>query len=103
MTVDVVCTGMVFLDMTFEGLNALPENGRERWATELHETPGGAATTAIGITRLGLRAAVVAPLGRDVPGRTLRAALEAEGVVCAGPESERTPVTVVLPFAGSRT
>jgi sugar/nucleoside kinase (ribokinase family) len=93
---------MVFLDMTFEGLNELPENGRERWATELHETPGGAATTAVGVTRLGLKAAVVAPLGRDVPGRTLRAVLEAEGVVCAGAEVERTPVTVVLPFAGDR-
>src|SRR4051812_36237413 len=101
-TIDVVCTGMVFLDMTFEGLNELPENGRERWATDLHETPGGAATTAVGVTRLGLRAAVVAPLGRDVPGRTLRAALEREGVLCAGPEVERTPVTVVLPFAGDR-
>src|SRR5262245_56644729 len=101
-SIDVVCTGMVFLDMTFEGLNALPENGRERWATELHETPGGAATTAIGIRRLGHSAAVVAPLGSDVPGRTLRRVLEAEGVVCAGPESDRTPVTVVLPFAGDR-
>jgi ribokinase len=93
---------MVFLDMTFEGLNELPENGRERWATDLHETPGGAATTAVGITRLGLKAAVVAPLGRDVPGRTLRAVLEAEGVLCAGPEVDRTPVTVVLPFDGDR-
>jgi sugar/nucleoside kinase (ribokinase family) len=102
MSIDVVCTGMVFLDMTFEGLNELPANGRERWATDLHETPGGAATTAVGVTRLGLKAAVVAPLGRDVPGRTLRAVLEAEGVICAGPEVERTPVTVVLPFAGDR-
>src|SRR4029079_10148610 len=101
-SIDVVCTGMVFLDMTFEGLNALPENGRERWATELHETPGGAATTAIGIRRLGHSTAVVAPLGTDVPGRTLRRVLEAEGVLCAGPDSERTPVTIVLPFAGDR-
>jgi sugar/nucleoside kinase (ribokinase family) len=102
MSIDVVCTGMVFLDMTFEGLNELPENGRERWATDLHETPGGAATTAVGVRRLGLTAAVVAPLGRDVPGRTLRSVLEAEGVICAGPEVERTPVTVVLPYAGDR-
>jgi len=102
MSIDVVCTGMVFLDLTFEGLNALPENGRERWASELHAAPGGAATTAIGITRLGYSAAVIAPLGRDVPGRSLRAMLDAQGVLCAGPDSERTPVTVVLPFAGDR-
>jgi len=100
--VDVVCTGMVFLDLTFEGLNRLPENGRERWATELHETPGGAGTTAIGLARLGMRSAVVAPLGRDVPGRTLRSVLEREGVLCAGPESDRTPVTVVMPYEGDR-
>jgi ribokinase len=93
---------MVFLDMIFEGLDELPTPGRERWAHELHESPGGAGTTAIGLARLGLRAAVVAPLGRDVAGRTVRELLEREGVVCAGPESERTSVTVVLPLEGDR-
>ena len=72
MTVDVVCAGPVFLDLTFEGLDALPEPGRERFARELHETPGGAAITAVGLARLGLRAAVAAPLGDDVAGRTVR-------------------------------
>ena len=42
MNVDVVCTGPVFLDLTFEGLEELPSPGRERFARELHETPGGA-------------------------------------------------------------
>src|SRR5215470_11278539 len=102
MPVDVVCAGSVFLDLTFEGLNELPEPGRERWATDLHEAPGGAATTAVGIARLGLSSAVVAPLGRDVPGRTVRTLLEAEGVVCAGPETRHTPVTIVVPFGGDR-
>jgi sugar/nucleoside kinase (ribokinase family) len=101
-TVDVVCTGMVFLDLIFEGLDELPTPGRERWAHELHESPGGAGTTAIGLARLGLRSAVVAPLGRDIAGRTVRELLEREGVVCATPESERTSVTVVLPLDGDR-
>jgi ribokinase len=101
-TVDVVCTGRVFLDLTFEGLEELPEPGRERWADELHESPGGAGTTAVGLARLGLAAAVVAPLGDDVAGRTLRTLLEAEGVRCAGAASVRTPVTVVLPLGGDR-
>ena len=32
MTIDVVCSGMVFLDLVFEGLDELPTAGRERWA-----------------------------------------------------------------------
>lgn len=102
MSVDVVCAGAVFLDLIFEGLDELPEPGRERFARELHESPGGAATTAVGLARLGLRAAVVAPLGRDLAGQTLRRLLEGEGVLCAGGEAARTPVTVVLPVRGER-
>jgi sugar/nucleoside kinase (ribokinase family) len=101
-TVDVVCAGPVFLDLTFEGLEELPEPGRERYARELHQTPGGSGITAVGLTRLGLHAAVVAPLGRDVAGRTLRRFLEAEGVTCAGATTDHTPVTVVLPVARER-
>ncbi|MDQ3857152.1 MAG: PfkB family carbohydrate kinase [Actinomycetota bacterium] len=102
MTVDVVCGGPVFLDLTFEGLEALPGPGQERYARDLHATPGGAAITAIGLVRLGLRAAVAWPLGRDVPGAMLRSLLERERIVCAGPETERTPVTVVLPVEDDR-
>ena len=102
MTVDVVCAGPVFLDLTFEGLEALPEAGREHYARELHETPGGAGITAVGLARLGLRAAVAAPLGDDVEGTIVRRLLEAEGVTCAGSTAERTPVTVVLPVEQER-
>jgi ribokinase len=100
--VDVVCGGPVFLDLTFEGLEALPGPGEERFARELHATPGGAAIAAIGLVRLGLRAAVVAPLGRDFAGTLLRERLETEGVVCAGPDAGRTPVTAVLPVGDER-
>jgi sugar/nucleoside kinase (ribokinase family) len=102
MRFDVVCTGPVFLDLTFEGLDELPEPGRERFALELHETPGGAAITAIGLARLGLRVAVAAPLGSDVAGTTVSRLLETEGVACAGITSARTPVTAVLPLDGDR-
>jgi len=101
-SVDVVCTGPVFLDLTFEGLEELPEPGCERYARELHESPGGAATTAVGVARLGLRAAVLAPLGRDIAGQTVRRLLEGEKVLCAGREAARTPVTVVLPVHRDR-
>ena len=102
MTIDVVCTGPVFLDLTFDGLEALPGPGEERFARDLHATPGGAATTALGLVRLGLHAAVTAPLGRDFAGATLRERLERDGVVCAGPVEGRTPVTAVLPVGDDR-
>jgi sugar/nucleoside kinase (ribokinase family) len=101
-TVDVVCADPVFLDLTFTGLPGLPPPGAEVFARDLHVSPGGAAITAIGLVRLGLRAALTAPLGTDVAGRTLREILEAEGVVCADGEVARTPMTVVLPFADDR-
>jgi sugar/nucleoside kinase (ribokinase family) len=100
--VDVLCAGPVFLDLTFEGLEELPGAGEERFARNLHATPGGAAITAIGLVRLGLRAAVVAPLGSDFAGGLLRSRLEAEGVVCGGPTAGRTPVSVVLPVGDER-
>jgi ribokinase len=101
-TVDVVCAGPVFLDLTFEGLEALPGPGEERFARDLHTTPGGAAITAVGLVRLGLGAAIAAPLGTDFAGTMLRDELEAAGVVCAGGRSGRTPVAAVLPVGGER-
>jgi sugar/nucleoside kinase (ribokinase family) len=100
--IDVVCAGPVFLDLTFDGLEALPAPGEERYSSDLHETPGGAGITAIGLARLGLGVAVVAPLGHDVAGSLVRGRLEAEGVLCAGPTSGRTPGTAVLPVGGDR-
>jgi ribokinase len=102
MTIDVVCAGPVFLDLTFEGLETLPESGREHFARELHESPGGAGITAVGLARLGLRSAVAAPLGRDVAGTVLRRLLEAEGVMCADSTADQTPVTVALPVDDER-
>jgi sugar/nucleoside kinase (ribokinase family) len=100
--VDVVCADPVFLDLTFMGLTELPSTGHERFARDLQTSPAGAATTALGLARLGVRVAVAAPLGRDLAGRHVRELLEAEGVACTGEETARTPVTVVLPLAGDR-
>jgi sugar/nucleoside kinase (ribokinase family) len=99
---DVTCVGSAFLDLTFEGLEALPAAGQERYAGELHTTPGGMAITAVGLARLGLRTALVAPLGRDLAGSLLRRLLEDEGVDWAGPEVERTPVSAVMPVGDER-
>jgi ribokinase len=99
----VAVVGPAFLDLTFEGLDELPAPGQERYASALHATPGGAAITAIGLARLGVDTALVAPVGRDLPGAMLRERLEAEGILLAGPDAERTPVTVVLPVGDDRS
>lgn len=89
--------GAPFLDLTFEGLARLPAPGEELVGTNLHLTPGGTGMQAVAASRLGLRTALIAAVGTDAAGRILAGLLSAEGVTWAGPETERTPVTVILP------
>jgi sugar/nucleoside kinase (ribokinase family) len=100
---DLVVATPVFLDLTFIGLESLPELGEEKFAAELLRSPGGGAITAVGASRLGLSVAVAAPLGGDVAGDLVRGLLEEEGVewIATG-TAPRTPTTVVLPFGGDR-
>jgi ribokinase len=100
---DVVVATPVFLDLTFVGLESLPAMGEERFAADLLRSPGGGAITAIGTARLGLSTSIAAPLGDDVAGDLVRAALDKEGIdVIATRPAPRTPTTVVLPFGGDR-
>ena len=101
--IDLVVATPVFLDLTFVGLESLPGLGEERFAAELLRTPGGGAITAVAAARLGLSAAVAAPLGEDVAGDLVRGALADEGVAWIGTRpAPRTPTTVVMPFGGDR-
>ena len=100
---DLVVATPVFLDLTFVGLESLPVIGEERFAAELLRSPGGGAITAVAAHRLGLSAAVAAPLGDDVAGDIVRAMLSEEGVEwIASRSAPRTPTTVVMPFGGDR-
>ena len=100
---DLVVATPVFLDLTFVGLESLPALGEERFAAEIVRSPGGGAITAVGAARLGLSAAVAAPLGDDVSGDLVRAALAEERVDVIAPRpAPKTPTTVVLPSGGSR-
>jgi sugar/nucleoside kinase (ribokinase family) len=100
---ELVVATPIFLDLTFVGLEALPALGEERFAAELLRSPGGGAITAVAAARLGLSTAVAAPLGDDVAGDVVRAALTEEGVeLIAQRSAPRTPTTVVLPFGGDR-
>jgi ribokinase len=101
-SVDLVCGGTAFVDLTFVELEAVPALGEERYARDLLRTPGGSALTAIAAARLGLDVALCCPLGADAEGELIRQALAAEGVRWAGRTASRTPVTVVLPAHGDR-
>jgi sugar/nucleoside kinase (ribokinase family) len=99
---DVVCAGAVYLDLTFAGLDGLPRPGEERWARELLLSPGGIANTAVGLSRLGLKTAIVSHLGRDMAGQYLRTLLENEGISCEGHSVARSAMTAVIPVDGDR-
>jgi sugar/nucleoside kinase (ribokinase family) len=99
---DVVCAGPVSLDVTLVGLDELPRPGEERFGDELVFSPGAFATIAVGVARLGLRAAVIAPKPRDLAGAYLASALAAEGVAWLGAPADRAAITFVMPLAGDR-
>jgi sugar/nucleoside kinase (ribokinase family) len=102
MSVDVVCAGMPFLDITFSGVARMPALGEERMADGATFTPGGLANVAIGLTRLGLRATLWSPVGQDVAGRLLAGLLEQEGIPWVGPPQADGAVSAILPLDGDR-
>jgi sugar/nucleoside kinase (ribokinase family) len=100
--VDVACVGDPFLDLIFRGLPALPVPGEEQLATSLVIVPGGMANVAYALGRLGLRAVVCAPIGRDPAGRLLGELMADAGVSWLGRDVDATPVSVALPAGGDR-
>jgi sugar/nucleoside kinase (ribokinase family) len=102
MSVDLAIATTAFVDLTFVGLEAVPRPGQERYARDLLRSPGGGAITAIGAARLGLNVALATPLGADDEGREMLRTLLDEGVACAGGETPRSAVSVVMPAEGDR-
>jgi sugar/nucleoside kinase (ribokinase family) len=102
LTVDLVVLTPAYLDYTFVGLEGLPALGEERFAGDMLRSPGGGGIVAVAAARLGLSAALIAPLGDDLAGRFVRRALEDEGVEVMDYRGKRTPTTMVLPVEGDR-
>jgi sugar/nucleoside kinase (ribokinase family) len=102
MSVDLVVATPTYLDLTFVGLEALPQLGEERFAGDLVRSPGGGGIIAVGAARLGLSVTLAAPLGADPAGDLIRQALAAEGIATVDRRCRRTPITVVMPVAGDR-
>jgi sugar/nucleoside kinase (ribokinase family) len=75
-TVELAVVGSPFLDLTFEGLERVPEVGEELVARALHVGPGGTGMQAIGASRLGVATALVASIGEGPIDHLARAMLE---------------------------
>jgi sugar/nucleoside kinase (ribokinase family) len=97
---DLAVATPVYVDLTFVGLEALPEPGQECFAGDLMRSPGGGAITAIAAARLGLDTVLVAPLADDEGGRFVRALLTEEGITVGPARGQRTATTVVMPVGG---
>jgi ribokinase len=97
---DLAVATPVYVDLTFVGLEALPEPGQECFAGDLLRSPGGGAITAVAAARLGLETALVAPLADDDGGRFVRALLTEEGIEVGPARGQRTATTVVMPVGG---
>jgi sugar/nucleoside kinase (ribokinase family) len=62
---EVIVIGEFFLDEVLSGFHSLPKLGEESFARKLHrEVGGGAAITACGLAKLGIRVAVLGALGK---------------------------------------
>lgn len=94
---EVVVIGEFFIDEVLSGFHALPKLGEESFARKLHrEVGGGAAITACGLARLGVRVAVLGALGKR-DGDWIVNRLTAAGVDCSALEfdaDEPTGLTV---------
>ena len=63
---DLITVGDVFIDLVMIGFPAWPQPGEESFAEQLHrEIGGGAAITACGLSRLGMKTALLALVGSD--------------------------------------
>ena len=103
--VDVLLSGLLFVDVALTGLPHAPQLGTEIWADGTGTGPGGIANFAVAVSRLGLRAGLAAAVGDDPLGRYCWDALAAEGVDLSRSRflpGWAMPLTVALAYAGDR-
>src|SRR4051812_3468404 len=93
----VIVIGEFFIDEILSGFQTLPKLGEESFARRFHrEVGGGAATTACGLAKLGIRVAVLGAVGKE-DGAWILKRLNSFGVDCSGLEvdsKEPTGLTV---------
>jgi len=77
---DVLVAGEYYCDLIFTGLSTTPAYGEEIIASGLSTRPGGCYNMALGLTRLGLRAAWAADFGTDLFSRLVLDTAKADGI-----------------------
>jgi sugar/nucleoside kinase (ribokinase family) len=93
---DVVLTGELFIDEILSGFQALPKLGEEAFARRFHrEVGGGAAITACGLAKLGMRVAVLGAVGRS-DGQWILNRLSDCGVDVTGVEQHDEPTGLTV-------
>lgn len=96
--IDVLVAGELYTDLILSGFDALPEPGKEIFATRFsREIGGGTAITASGLARLGLRCGVFGVVGKDT-GQWMTDRLQEEGIDASQLQfhpTEPTAITVV--------
>lgn len=102
---DVLLCGLLFFDVVFTGLQQPPTPGTEVWTAGVGSGPGGIATFALALSRLGLRTSLIAGFGEDPHGEVCWRTLAEAGVDLS--PSRRfagwtTPVTASMAYAGDR-
>lgn len=97
--------GTLFVDLVMADLPGLPRAGEEVRTTSMAWAPGGVATMALGLARLGARPRMSCDVGDDEPGQQALAILAEEGVDVTGVRVHpgwTTPLTVSLAHDGDR-
>jgi sugar/nucleoside kinase (ribokinase family) len=103
---DVYVVGTVFLDLILTGLEGPPPPGTEAYASGMAVSPGGVATVAVALARLGVQVELAALFADDIWADLLWKTLSGERVDLRA--SRRisgwsTPLTVSLAFAQDRS
>jgi len=99
---DVLVAGEYYCDLIFSGLDHPPMLGGEVFADGLIVRPGGCYNMALGLTRLGLRAAWACDLGTDRFSGIVRDAAKADGLdASAFREVRRSLQQVSVAFSGA--
>ena len=99
---DVLVAGEYYCDLIFSGLDGAPRLADERLASGLTIHPGGCYNMALGLTRLGLRAAWACDLGTDRFSGIVRDAAKADGLdASAFREVRRSLQQVSVAFSGA--
>jgi sugar/nucleoside kinase (ribokinase family) len=104
--VDVLVAGDLFFDLVLSGFTSWPRPGEEAFATKFHkDVGGGAAITACGLAKLGIRTAIMGSVGKE-DGQWMLDQLQARGLDTAQireSPSEPTAFTVSVSTAQDRT